>query len=229
MPVQTQMGSFNPDLVVEVTMLCDLKCKGCYAPTLSPDSPGSVFLQPDVLAAALAELRRSGPLALVPVVAIRGGEPTLHPALDRILGLLHPLAAGLYLETNGNWIFAQDNPLLELCARLNVIVKISFDSMHSLSASDLRRICDILDRVGVQWMIAITEASEAEFEVARNRCLWIPDEKIFFQPKAFRLDSLIKPGLGVIHPDGQLSSDLSVKPAFLAKALDTPPNIRAPI
>lgn len=230
MPGHIQIRRFDPDLVVEVTMVCDLKCNGCYAPTVFPrlGAEPDAFLSPERLGDAIAGVRQSVEDPPIPQIAVRGGEPALHPNLKGILGVLRPLALNLYLETNGNWILTQDKSLLGICASLKVIVKISFDSMHVITASDLARMCGFLDRHGVQWMVAITEASESEFQATRDKCKWIPDEKIFFQPKAFHQDSLIRPRLGVIHPNGHLSSGLSAKAGFLVHSLDTPSEPQGP-
>jgi MoaA/NifB/PqqE/SkfB family radical SAM enzyme len=210
----SEINEFKPDFIVEVTMVCDLKCKNCYAPTIIPRRVGALsgaFLSVGSLVAAISEIRQSRCDQLIPKIAVRGGEPALHPDLDGILNVLRPVALNLYLETNGNWIMGGNESLLDACQRLNVIAKISFDSMHSLKVSDLSQMCDILDRRGVQWMVAITEASEAEFQATRRLCPWVASEKIVFQPKVFDQDSLIRPRLGVIHPNGRIALHLTAK------------------
>jgi hypothetical protein len=208
---------FTPDLIVEATMVCDLKCKGCYAPTISqaqaPAYP-SRYLPADVLAQVITSLSAATGERNLGIIAVRGGEPTLHPCIQDILDVLRPYADTLYLETNGNWILSGNESLLRHCKLRDVIVKISFDSMHSVTARGLRNMCIALDDFSLRWVVAITEATAADFLATRQRCHWIPQEQIIVQHKVLQLDQLVRPRLGVVHPDGRLTATLSAKPAF---------------
>jgi len=97
---------------------------------------------------------------------------------------------------------------------LGVIVKISFDSMHTLKPQELRAACARLDENHVKWTVAITEATELAWRetVAENR--WIPHERAIFQPKAVDHTGLVKASIAVIRPDGAITSGVSTKTEF---------------
>jgi len=124
------------------------------------------------------------------------------------------LTTSLYLETNGHWILKKDDPLLQICKRLGVVVKISFDSMHTLKPQQLRAACNILDQNHIKWTVAITEATELAWRevMAANR--WIPSERAIFQPKAVDYKGLMIATVGVIRPDGAITFDVSTKTQF---------------
>ncbi|WP_208349518.1 hypothetical protein [Pseudaestuariivita rosea] len=77
---------FDPELIVEVTSVCDLNCPGCYSPTLrTTEKPEITFAQypdmfmlPRTLAQALFSLHPA-PRRL----SLRGGEPSRHPLLEQ--------------------------------------------------------------------------------------------------------------------------------------------------
>lgn len=213
---------FRPDLVIECTRLCDRGCKGCYAPNVirrvdkstTADSRSGLHLSPADLANALAELDTIG--ASFPIsVAVRGGEPSLHPDLAALLSILGERARPVYVETHGRWIGVRDEFLLEACVERGVILKISFDAMHLIPVTELRRICDVADDYGAPWLVAITEATEADLQKTRRLCDWIPDERIVLQHKANHFSQLIQPRLGVLKPRGALESTLSVRPELV--------------
>jgi organic radical activating enzyme len=213
--------NFAPDLIVEVTSVCDRACPGCYAPNLlSAIEPrllvqrnSSAFIDLSKLQELYATITgvTTRPLK---IVAIRGGEPTRHPEIANILEVLASPKHQTFLETHGRWILDHSSMLLETCVRLSVILKISFDEMHALSPEQLFAICTKLDAVHASWVIAITEPDTNAFAATRETCKWIPDERIIYQAKVANAADLIVPPLGVIKADGTTSSHLTTKDVF---------------
>jgi len=216
--------TFNPDLIVEVTGVCDRACAGCYAPNLiSQFTPEELFLtKPEMflttkqLTTTLTELT-SKPES----IALRGGEPSRHPFLTDLLDVAHKYSRNVFVETHGRWILnkTESAHIIQTCAKLGTVLKISFDRMHGLSADELLAITNRLTQGSVDWVIAITEINENEFTMTRNLCDWIPTEKIIYQKKASSLHDLIEPRIGVIKLNGNLSRTLTTKKDFVLKPI----------
>jgi hypothetical protein len=130
-------------------------------------------------------------------------------------------ARRLYLETHAFWV-TQDGPsrlphadeLLESLAHPGAVVKISFDSMHGMSALGLKETTRCLDERQVDWLVAITEDSLDGFTRLRAECGWVSDSRIIFHHKVARSGGLYSPPLGVIRADGEHVGALSTKPSF---------------
>ena len=114
---EVQMN-FCPDLIVEVTSICDRACSGCYALNIvSKKSKMAVyeqfqnlFLDSTVFSARLGEIADSAQ-----TISFRGGEPTRHPFLSRLLELTADKTdSKIYLETHGRWVLDEtEGELLE--------------------------------------------------------------------------------------------------------------------
>jgi hypothetical protein len=220
---------FHPDLVVEATNVCDRVCPGCYAPNVLA-KPGAtaapraaVFLDPHHLWTLLAELSSwvRKPLG---IVAIRGGEPTLHPQVHELIAAAAAHALEVYLETHGRWLLQDDVPgrwreLLATLRRTGATLKVSFDSMHGLAVHELAAITAQLDGAGIPYVIAITEATPTAFEVTARVLPSTLSGRLLYQRKATRLSELVCPPLGVISAAGTLTSTLTAKRSFRAEAL----------
>lgn len=217
------MRSFHPDLIIEVTSVCDRHCVGCYAPNLvSKIDPEQLFLDRPELFIDPKVLEKQLPtLAPLGLVAIRGGEPTRHPRLHEILQLCSQGATEVYLETHGRWIGGPLGELEGLCSQLGIVVKISFDRMHGTSVSELQRMTSILNLKGIPWVVAITEPNDDSFAQVRAMCDWVSEDQVIFQKKAVSLSDLITPSRGVIKTDGKFSSKLSVLSRFEALRVNT--------
>ncbi len=219
-PAPLYQTDFAPDLVIEVTSICDRACHGCYAnnilakgdkATVAKKFP-QLFLKLSDLTSNLHALETS-PASL----SFRGGEPTRHPELHRILEIASSSTPSKknYLETHGRWLFNDDNKdLLDAIAKTGTIVKISHDSMHELSTEDLKKITDLLISKDIEFLIAITENSYNEFLKCRNDIAFVQNEKIVFQQKAQFDHELLKPKIGVISCDGTLKKTLNSKIGF---------------
>lgn len=210
------MNTFQPDLIVEVTGACNRACIGCYAPNVVAKDATDVFakrpelfLKTEALNCALSEM------ASVEIASIRGGEPTLHPELPFILEMVANRAKAVFLETHARWLM-EDNfiPYLGLLNSIldnEIIVKISFDKMHGLKAEELQRITHFLNWHDVDFRIAITELTLADYIETRSLCSFIKDEEIIYQPKAISADELVKPTIGTINVSGELVATLNHK------------------
>jgi len=229
--------SFAPELIVEVTSVCDRACAGCYAPNVvtssNPrqllESSPELFISPSILLKRLNEvssqLNRS-----FRSVAIRGGEPTRHPLLPEILVAIAAVSKRVYLETHGRWIAAASpgvdrDELFESLLRTGSVVKISYDRMHGTSSEQLRAATDELDRHGIPYVIAITESSPELLEKTRGTASWVSDAQVIFQVKAVSGAGLLKSTLGVVRRDGALVGNLTHKfdGQFFGSKSDTVP------
>lgn len=220
--------TFQPQIIVEATAVCDRVCTGCYAPNaVSRESIASLyekypnlFLNSNKVKNSLESLvHKTGQSKFE--MSVRGGEPTRHPKLGEILVELKKFASRLFLETHGRWIvYSQpdetlsNEALLGLIAAQDIVVKISFDKMHGLSVDELHSITNRLDSKNISWCVAITEENEENFLSTATLVDWISSEQLIFQKKASRQDDLIKPELGVIKVRGLLAETLSTKTSF---------------
>ncbi len=209
-------NSFNPNLVIEATSVCDRACIGCYAPNVVSkktstklfSSNPSLFLLPENLALAIADMSLAGK-----IVSIRGGEPTRHPLLPELLKILAKTGARLYLETHGQWLVDEENSksLLRALASTDTNVKISFDSMHGTSPEELSKMIVTLRANEVCHSLAITETSYKLFLKSLDSIEPQAIDEIYFQAKATTVDALVRPSIGVIGIDGLLRKSLSSK------------------
>lgn len=212
-----RMNIFQPDLIIEVTGACNRACSGCYAPNVVAKDAASIFeKRPELFIGieALNDIWKQ--FQTVPsITAIRGGEPTLHPELPAILNKVATHSEHVFLETHGRWLIEDDFipylSLLESIKTNGVLVKISFDKMHGLKAEELQKITHFLNWHDVDYRIAITEVSIADYMVTRSMCRWITDDKIIYQPKASRADELMQPTIGTINVRGELKMTLTHK------------------
>jgi organic radical activating enzyme len=179
------------------------------------ESP-ELFIKPKELEITLKKLNQDGQIIPNSSLSIRGGEPSLHPLLTSIINLTSDYFETVYLETHARWLLNsssfQDSDrkrILSTCAERNVIIKISFDSMHGLTLEQLKEITNTLSKSKIRWVVAITERSINEMERVKASCSWISDENFIFQLKAQSIDELIKPILGVVKVNGKINSTLS--------------------
>ena len=211
-------GNFRPDLIVEVTSVCDRKCVGCYAPNVVSNQGSSEILKqnPEFFLREDRTIKNLNEIIVargtrIPVVSLRGGEPSRHPHLADLLKAISKYAEKVYLETHGRWIIAEEQPdaILAACAQTHTNVKISFDRMHGLSTAKLKNITSKLSLFNIDYTVAITETDEATCLAVRSTCDWISDENFIFQKKAVVAGELLAPTLGVIRVDGSFSRSLT--------------------
>lgn len=221
-PLLNLKEKFQPDLIIEATSVCNRACAGCYAPNIvSGQSTQELiktnpeyFLKPEILHNTLKKIvfKKS------PIVSIRGGEPSLHPQLSKLIEEVSALRSNVILETHGRWLLSknlEDNiALLTTIKKLCATIKISFDQMHGLSGSDLYNITYNLEQNDIPYLIGITEFSEEEMKNTRAKCHWVPDSKIIFQFKAVNINELVRPTIGVISINGNLKTTLHTRESF---------------
>ena len=209
--------NFQPDLILEVTSICDRRCKGCYAPnavsqedaeTLFNSNP-SFFLQTEKLKKTLEGLSQNK----ISSISLRGGEPSRHPKLGELLEVIRSFnASDIFVETHGRWILEESestSQLIQACKDTNCILKISFDQMHGLKPEKLKAILDRITSAKIQYAVAITESTNEKFVVSRGFCDWVPNDKIIYQAKAVNSQDLLQPRVGVIGVNGYLVKNLT--------------------
>jgi organic radical activating enzyme len=219
------VNNFLPDLIVEATSICDRACAGCYAAnTITLEKPESLYKTKPYLFLDPKQFDISLKNALseeIPVISIRGGEPSLHPELNQLLVIASNYAKTVYLETHGKWLIKSDfdgaDKFLSALQAINGVVKISFDRMHATSAASLKEMIVRLEKNSVDFRVAITEATENAFREVAVTINWVPQDKIIFQKKAFAIHELVSPKFGVISSKGVASGGLNVRLDFIEK------------
>jgi hypothetical protein len=109
--------------IVPITSACNLDCPICYTHN---KNDGAFHMSERELAAILHHLRETDPERRI--INLTGGEPTQHPAFERIVELC--AAEGIHritISTHG-LRFLKDEPLLERLAKLDARIVLSFDS-----------------------------------------------------------------------------------------------------
>ncbi|NSX55807.1 4Fe-4S cluster-binding domain-containing protein [Parasulfitobacter algicola] len=209
---KTEVFCFDPELIVEITSVCDLNCPGCYSPTLRTTEKPEItlaqhpdmFMQPAALAKALSNLNPT-PRSL----SLRGGEPSRHPLLADLIRVSADVCETVWVETHARWLAVNDDrrrDWIQTFKQTNAIVKVSFDKMHHLRTDILRDITDVLEAEDLRWMIAITEPDQASFQKTRNRCDWVEDHRITFQEFVTDHRLLVSPPLGTLSVAGRLQT-----------------------
>lgn len=213
-----RMNTFIPDLIIEVTGVCNRACVGCYAPNVVSNEEAinlyekrpELFLHVVELNSALGELERT-PF----ITSIRGGEPSIHPKISTLLLMASRHSRQVMLETHGRWLLPENiaryKELVQSIRDNNVIVKISFDKMHGMKKEELQQITDFLTWNEIDYRIAITESTLADFIVTRSSCSWVNEDKIIFQQKAKTELELVKPLIGTINIQGELKRTVTHK------------------
>ena len=212
------MNTFIPDVIVEVTTACNRACVGCYAPNvISKEGATALYEKQPELFIKIGSINNAFNSigGYSEVIAIRGGEPSLHPKLPILLRIASTKGRKVFLETHGRWLLPESiNEYKELIKYIRadrIIVKISYDKMHGLSSDDLHRMTDSLEENGIDYRVAITESTLVDHFLTRSLCLWVPDEKIIIQQKANRQEELVKPSIGTINVSGEVQRSLTHK------------------
>jgi 7,8-dihydro-6-hydroxymethylpterin dimethyltransferase len=112
--------------IVPITSACNLDCPICYTHN---KNDGAYHMSESELRAILQHLRAADPERRI--INLTGGEPTQHPAFERILELcaeegIHRIT----LSTHG-LRFLKDERILERLAKLGARIVLSFDSFDA--------------------------------------------------------------------------------------------------
>lgn len=203
-----QTEEFRPDLIIEATNVCNKYCKACYAPNVEVKSGRESYLSLDQLNFALDSLLFLNQLRSI---SIRGGEPTLNKDIDHIICRLEKLnLEKIYLETNGDWIH-ENNPLLLKLENSKVIIKLSTDKMHTVSAPIITKRVELLRSHKLNFILAVTEDSLNKCVEFVNEYYPNLDASFIFQIKAYSINELIQPTYGVLNSKGLLNKSLTTK------------------
>lgn len=211
------MNTFQPDLIVEVTGVCNRACVGCYAPNVVAKDTGEFYEKRPELFISIASLNNAwNEIESWPhTTSIRGGEPTLHPKLPVLLIIAANKSDQVFLETHGRWLLpdsvGKHQELIKTIREKKIIVKLSFDKMHGMKKEELQRITDFLSWNEIAYRVAITETSLADYIESRSLCYFIAEDKIIFQQKAISADELVKPTIGTINVRGETKKALNHK------------------
>jgi len=118
--------------IVPITSACNLDCPICYTHN---KNAGAWHMSEEELRALLRHLRLAAPERRI--INLTGGEPTQHPAFERLVELCHEEGIRrITLSTHG-MRFLKDEALLEKLARLDARVILSFDSFETQANRDL--------------------------------------------------------------------------------------------
>lgn len=213
------MRTFKPDLIIEVTSTCNRSCTGCYAPNvvsnksakdLMAEKP-NLFLDVNQLENLIAFWEQKLPK----ILSFRGGEPSLHPELGRILQASRFFASELVIETHGRWLLEDQRQdyqeVITAVYETKTVVKISYDSMHRLRVDQLLEITSFLENLKIRFYIAVTENTVEEYHKTIEQVSFINPALFIFQKKALSSETLVRPELGVIDVSGQLNGGLTNK------------------
>jgi uncharacterized radical SAM superfamily Fe-S cluster-containing enzyme len=112
--------------IVPITSACNLDCPICYTHN---KNAGAFHMSEAELTAILGHLRAADPEHRI--INLTGGEPTQHPAFERIVELCHQEGIHRITISTHGLRFVKDEALLERLARLNARIVLSFDSFKA--------------------------------------------------------------------------------------------------
>ncbi len=200
---------FQPELIIEVTDACNMSCKGCYAANIFIND--SINLKNETINLSIDILKITWLFSQkIKSVAIRGGEPSLNPQICEIIQFLSQKAETVYFETNGLWI-ENNEQLLTVIAKHEIIVKLSLDKMHGSNAVKSKLMLNTLSLHNIKVAIAVTEPDYKTFLLVKEKYLGSYNGQVFWQKKASNIAEFYRPILGVINKFGQLKNTVTSK------------------
>jgi uncharacterized radical SAM superfamily Fe-S cluster-containing enzyme len=141
-PAHRQMAG---TAAIEISNHCNSDCPVCLA-----DNNGTFELSPDEVQGMVAKLLDSQ--EYVDVVALSGGEPTIHPRIFEIIDKLETMNIGrILINTNGWRIAADDRFLDELAKRRKVYVSLHADGSR---CEDIRGVAPAVQEQALERLIA---------------------------------------------------------------------------
>lgn len=112
--------------IVPITSSCNLDCPICYTHN---KNDGAFHMSEEQLRAILGHLRKTNPDKRI--INLTGGEPTQHPAFERLVELCHEEGIHRITISTHGLRFLKDEWLLERLARLDARIILSFDSFDA--------------------------------------------------------------------------------------------------
>lgn len=112
--------------IVPITSACNLDCPICYTHNRNE---GAYHMSEAELLAILSHLREAAPAKRI--INLTGGEPTQHPAFERLVELCHEEGIRRITISTHGLRFLKDERLLERLAKLDARIIVSFDSFKA--------------------------------------------------------------------------------------------------
>jgi uncharacterized radical SAM superfamily Fe-S cluster-containing enzyme len=112
--------------IVPITSACNLDCPICYTHNRNE---GAYQMSEAELRAILEHIRRTDPERRI--INLTGGEPTQHPAFERLVQLCHDEGIHRITISTHGMRFLKDEALLERLAQLDARIILSFDSFKA--------------------------------------------------------------------------------------------------
>lgn len=112
--------------IVPITSACNLDCPICYTHN---KNQGAYHMSEAELSAILGHLRETDPERRI--INLTGGEPTQHPAFERLVELCHQHGVRRITISTHGLRFLKDEWLLGRLAELDARVILSFDSFRA--------------------------------------------------------------------------------------------------
>jgi SynChlorMet cassette radical SAM/SPASM protein ScmF len=131
---------------------CNLACRHCWlAPRYDPKLKNTTFLPVDLFERIINE---AIPLGLK-TVKLTGGEPLLHPQIDRLIEIVRKSELSLMIESNG--ILCTPNLVQQLAKFPNCEISISLDGADAATHEAIRGVSGSFDKA----CKAVTSLSKA--------------------------------------------------------------------
>jgi uncharacterized radical SAM superfamily Fe-S cluster-containing enzyme len=112
--------------IVPITSACKLDCPICYTHNRND---GAYHMSEAELLAILSQLRKAAPAKRI--INLTGGEPTQHPAFERLVELCHEEGIRRITISTHGLRFLKDEWLLARLAKLDARIILSFDSFKA--------------------------------------------------------------------------------------------------
>jgi 7,8-dihydro-6-hydroxymethylpterin dimethyltransferase len=139
--------------IVPITSACNLDCPICYTHN---KNAGAWHMSEVELRSVLEHLRLAAPEKRI--INITGGEPTQHPAFERLIEMCHEEGIHRITISTHGMRFLKEEKLLAKLASLDARVVLSFDSFNAKTNRDMlggdflgpkMRVLDLLEKHGV--------------------------------------------------------------------------------
>lgn len=202
-------NTFIPQLIVETTNACNMRCKGCYAENILINKGNKnkiKNLSPKKLANNLNEIFEKNS-SNNPIITFRGGEPSLAPNIDEMINIASEYSNKVYLESNGLWLLEKSSKyekLIETLKKTESVLKLSFDNLHNSKKVLTKKIIQAAKAHNLTLSFGITASSKNEYINIIEK-LALPNDSIFYyQPLVKTTKELRPPELGVIKQNGEI-------------------------